>query len=56
MMGMRPLAVRSLGAATALVLGLLGTRWEAQGALAAIAALAIAVIAIERQLESRSRP
>ena len=56
MMGMRPLAVRSLGAATALVLGLLGTRWEAQAALAAIAALAIAVIAIERQLESRSRP
>ena len=56
MMGIRPLAVRSLGAATALVLGLLGTRWEAQAALAAIAALAIAVIAIERQLESRSGP
>jgi hypothetical protein len=52
-MGMRPIAVRSLGAATALVLGFFGTRWGAQAALAAIAALAIAVIAIERRLESR---
>ena len=52
-MGMRPIAVRSLGAATALVLGFLGTRWGAQGALAAIAALAVAVIATERRLESR---
>jgi len=31
-----------------------GTGWGAQGALAAIATLAIAVIAIEQQLESRS--
>jgi len=31
-----------------------GTRWGAQAALAAIAALAIAVIAIERQLEFRT--
>jgi len=35
------------------VLGVAGTRWRAQGALAATAALAIAVIAIERQMESR---
>jgi low temperature requirement protein LtrA len=52
-MGMRPIAVRSLGATAALVLGFAGTRWGAQFALAAIALLAIAVIAIERQLESR---
>ena len=52
-MGMKPIAVRSLGAAGALVLGSLGTRWGAQAALAAIAALAIAVIAVEQQLESR---
>ena len=50
MMGMRPIAARFLGAATALVLGFFGTRWEAQ---AAIAALAIAVIAIEQRLKSR---
>ena len=50
-MGMRPIAVRSLGAATALVLGFLGTLWGAQ---AALAALAIAVIAIEQGLESRN--
>ena len=50
---MKPIAVRSLGAAGALVLGFLGTRWGAQAALAAIAALAVAVIAIEQQLESR---
>jgi hypothetical protein len=53
-MGMRPIAVRSLGAATALMLGFAGTRWGAQGALAAIAALAIAVLLIERRLESRT--
>ena len=52
-MGMRPIAVRLLGAAVALMLGLAGTRWGAQAALSAIAALAIAVIAIEQQLESR---
>src|SRR5256712_7260223 len=52
-MGMRPIAVRSFGAAVALVLGFLGTRWGAQAALAAIAALAIAVIAVEQRLESR---
>jgi low temperature requirement protein LtrA len=52
-MGMRPVAVRSVGAAVALVLGFAGARWGAQGALAAIAALAIAVIAIEQQMESR---
>jgi len=52
-MGMRPIAVRSLGAAIALVLGFAGTRWGAQAALAAITALAIAVIATERRLESR---
>jgi len=52
-MGMRPIAVRSFGAAVALVLGFLGTRWGAQAALAAITALAIAVIAVEQRLESR---
>ena len=52
-MGMRPIAVRSLGTATALVLGFFGTLWGAQAALAAIAALAIAVLLIERRLESR---
>jgi len=36
------------------MLGFLGTRWGAQGALAAIALLAIAVIAIERRLEWRA--
>jgi hypothetical protein len=51
-MGMRPIAVRSLGAATALVLGFLGTRWGAQAAIAAIAALAIAVLLVERRLDS----
>jgi len=45
--------VRSSGAAVALVLGFAGTRWGAQRALAAIAALAIAVIAVEQRLESR---
>jgi len=39
-MGMRPIAVRSFGAAVALVLGFFGMRWGAQAALAAIAALA----------------
>jgi low temperature requirement protein LtrA len=52
-MGMRPIAVRCLGAALAVVLGFAGTRWGAQVALAAIALLAIAVIAVEQQLESR---
>jgi hypothetical protein len=51
-MGMRPIAVRFLGAAVALVLGFTGMRWGAQAALAAIAALAIGVIAIEQRLES----
>jgi hypothetical protein len=37
-MGMRPIVVRSAGAAVAVVLGVAGTRWGAQGALAAIAA------------------
>src|SRR6266545_8265084 len=41
-MGMRPIAVRSFGAAVALVLGFFGTRWGAQAALAAIALLAVA--------------
>lgn len=52
-MGMRPIAVRLLGAAVAMVLGFAGTRWGAQAALAVIAALAVAVIAIEQRLESR---
>ncbi len=52
-MGMRPIAVRFLGAAAAVMLGAAGTRCGAQAALAAIAALAIAVIAIERRLEPR---
>jgi low temperature requirement protein LtrA len=52
-MGMRPIAVRCAGAALAVVLGFAGTRWGAQVALAAIAVLAIAVIAVERRLESR---
>jgi low temperature requirement protein LtrA len=52
-MGMRPVAVRCAGAAAALVLGFFGTRWGAQAALAAIAALAIVVLLIERRLESR---
>jgi len=52
-MGMRPVAVRFLGAIAAMVLGLAGTRWGAQAALAAVAALAIAVLLIERRLESR---
>jgi low temperature requirement protein LtrA len=52
-MGMRPIAVRIVGAASAVVLGFAGTRWGAQAALAAVAALAIAVIAIEQRLESR---
>ena len=50
-MGMTPIAVRFLGAVAALLLGFAGTRWGAQGALAAIALLAIAVIAIEQRLE-----
>jgi low temperature requirement protein LtrA len=52
-MGMRPIGVRSLGAAAALLLGFAGTRWGAQAALASVAAIAIAVIAIEQQLEFR---
>ena len=51
-MGMHPIAVRCFGAVLAVALGFAGTRWGAQGALAAIALLAIAVIAIERRLES----
>jgi low temperature requirement protein LtrA len=53
-MGMRPIAVRCVGAALAVVLGFSGTRWGAQAALVAIAALAIGVIAIERRLELRN--
>jgi hypothetical protein len=49
---MRPIVVRFLGAAVALVLGLAGTRWGTQVMLTAIAELAIAVIAIEQRLES----
>jgi hypothetical protein len=41
-------------AALAVVLGFSGTRWGAQDALAAIAALAVAVLLIERRLESRT--
>jgi len=52
-MGIKPVAVRCLGAVLAVVLGLAGTRWGAQAALAAIAALAITVLLIERWLESR---
>jgi small basic protein len=52
-MGMRPIAVRSFGAVVAVALGFAGTRWGAQAALAAIAALGIAVISIEQLLESR---
>jgi len=51
--GMRPIAVRSFGALVAVALGFAGTRWRAQAALAAIAALAITVIAVEQRLESR---
>jgi hypothetical protein len=42
-------------AASGLLIGaaFVDARWGAQGALAAIAALAIAVVAIEQQLESR---
>jgi len=42
-----------LAAAVALVPGFAGTRWGVQAALAAIATLAITVLLIERQLESR---
>ena len=52
-MGMRPIAVRLLGAAAALLLGFAGTRWGAQAALAAVAALAVAFLLLERRLESR---
>jgi hypothetical protein len=52
-MGVQPIAVRCFGALLAVALGFTGTRWGAQSALAAIALLAIAVIAIEWQLESR---
>lgn len=52
-MDMRPIVVRFLGAVAALLPGFAGTRWGTQAALAAIAALAIAVIAIEQQLEFR---
>ena len=51
---MQPIAVRSFGALLAVALGFAGTRWGAQAALGAIAVLAIAVIAIERQLETRT--
>jgi hypothetical protein len=50
---MRPIAVRLLGAAAALLLGFAGTRWGAQAALAAVTALAVAVLLIEHRLESR---
>src|SRR6266852_40055 len=53
-MRIHPIAVRCFGAVLAVVLGFAGTRWGAQAALAAIALLAIAVIAIERPLESRT--
>jgi hypothetical protein len=46
--------VRFLGAVAAMLLGVAGARWGAQGALATIAALAIAVIAAEQRLESRA--
>ncbi len=49
-MGLRPIAVRFLGAAVAVMPGVAGTRWGAQAALAAIA---VAVLLIERRLESR---
>jgi hypothetical protein len=45
--GIRPIAVRFVGAFTALLLGVAGARWEAE------AAFAIAITVIERQLESR---
>ena len=48
---MRPIAMRLLGAAVALLLGLAGTRWGAQAAIASVAVLAIAAIAVERRLE-----
>jgi len=48
--GTRPIVVRCLGAAVALMLGFVGTRWGAQ---AMLAALAIAVLVIEQRLESR---
>jgi low temperature requirement protein LtrA len=54
-MRIRPIGVRLLGALAAIVLGLAGTRWGAQAMLAAVALLAIAVIALEQQLESKAR-
>jgi low temperature requirement protein LtrA len=51
-MGMHPIAVRCFGAVLAVALGFAGARWGAQAALAAIALLAIAVIVLERRLES----
>jgi low temperature requirement protein LtrA len=52
-MGMHPIAVRFVGAAAAIVLGAFGTNWRAQATLASVALLAIAVIAVERRMESR---
>ena len=52
-MGIEPIGVRFVGAAGAVVLGFAGARWGAEAALAAMAALAIAVIALEWRLETR---
>ena len=50
-MGMRPISVRFAATAVAVVLGFAGAGWNAQVGLAA---LAVAVIAVERPL-SRNR-
>jgi len=52
-MGVNPLAIRLQGAVIALLFAVGGSHWGAQGMLAAVAALAIAVVVIEMLLESR---
>ena len=51
-MGMTPIAIRLVAGALGLVMCAIGAHWAAQPALAAAAALAIAVVAVER-LQSR---
>lgn len=51
-MGMSPITVRLLGAAIAASLGGIGAHWGAFASLAAIAAVAIAVLLIERRIET----
>jgi hypothetical protein len=50
-MGIRPVIVRALGAVIVLALGVVGSLWDGETEIGAIAALAVVLLVIEQRLE-----